>query len=938
MTNLPRGTVTFLFTDIEGSTQLWDAFPDDMRFALGMHDAIVSNAVGGHGGHVVKQTGDGVFAAFASAIDAGRAAIAVRQGLSTADWPSAVQSLSIRMALHTGSIEPEGGDYHGPDVNRVARIEASAHGGQTLVSATTAALITRAGLPSVELIDLGTHLLRGLSDPERIYQLSVPGHRAVFPPLRTASSIETCLPTFPTSFFGRRLEIAEITDTLADPACRLLTLIGPGGIGKTRLAVEAAAAFATRTGVPAHFLSLVGIAEAAQAVKTLADSIGFTFDIHISAQIPEKAQLLDRLRSQQLLLVLDNLEHLAGIGELIAEMIAEVPSLLVLATSRIHLDASAEWRYEVRGLDDRDTRDGAALFVDRVRRAGGSVDPEADRPVIEALAARLGSMPLAIELAAAWGAMLSPAEIAKEIETDLGILETSTVDTQSRHRSIRSVFEHSWRLLPDDLKPTYARLSVFRAPFDRTAAEGITGASLGDLAQLSKRSLISRHGIDGHSLHPLLREFAAEQAEARDPQLASRFARFYWDFLIDRASQLQGGPDQMLARDEVAGALDHLRAAADHWVEHSSDADTTAAIRALHEFYFIHSWVEQSIHFKAMMGRFDEVYGAGAIHREAYLWASVLHALNEVSFSTPDENAALLAAIEAPWRERGGDGWAIWLLAKGIEHALRGDYQASLAAYEESLDAADQWTPVFNGMHSAWCGWSYLQMGEVDKATDVFDRGLEKATTDGHYLGRAFLLSKYGLAAEAAGDHLRAAELHHEGREIFVKAGDIGGQGYTLSRLSWSHYLRGEYETARRYALEGLAMFEVINHRWGIAVSYGRLGLAEVGLNRIPEALGHFLTCLHKAREAGLIEQQHYAITGIGTALAHIGHHDQAAALLEFEADHQSNPYAGFAVAALAGVPPEARGNTTIEGLDLDDVIRLTIDWAGTGAGSPPSP
>jgi tetratricopeptide (TPR) repeat protein len=300
----------------------------------------------------------------------------------------------------------------------------------------------------------------------------------------------------------------------------------------------------------------------------------------------------------------------------------------------------------------------------------------------------------------------------------------------------------------------------------------------------------------------------------------------------------------------------------------------------------------------------------------------------DLSFATPDELAEMLAPIEEAWRERGGLGLRYWLSTKGVELALRGEYEASLLLYDEASAMAGETTPLFDGIHHSWLGWSHLQLGNVEAAAATFDAGLVAATEAGHYLGRAFLLSKYGLAAEAEGDHERAARFHHEGREIFVKAGDLGGQGYTLSRLSWSYYLQGDFEAARRYALDGLAKFEEINHRWGIAVSYGRLGLAELELGNVQEAVEAFLACLHRAREAGFKEQQHYAVTGIGRILAKAGRHEEAVSILSFEAVAEGNPYAEFARMGLDLLGAEPGDSAAAEGREFEDVLVSAVDAA----------
>ena len=927
---LPTGTVTFLFTDIEGSTRLWDAFPEEMRIALSTHDEVVAAAIERSGGHIVKNTGDGIFAAFASAVSAAEAAVEAQKRITEAAWPDVVGGLGVRMALHTATIEPQGGDYHGPDVNRVARIEAAAHGGQILMSATTAALVS-GNLPhDWATADLGTHLLRGLSEPEHIRQLTVPGMRSAFPPLRTSSMLDTRLPEPATAFVGRRGEIEELAGMLADTGTRLVTLVGPGGIGKTRLSIEAARAASERQGVPAHFFSLEGIRATSDVVKALGDSVGFVFDIHISGQIPEKTQLFDRLRAQPLLLLLDNLEHLDDIGDLVSEMIDRIPALTVLATSRRQLDLSSEWRYEVRGLDVASSDDAVELFANAAKRAGAEVDLAGPgRDTIVGLCERLGGMPLAIELAAAWAGMLSPEEIAAEIDKDLELLEASTRDTPDRHRSVRTVFDHSWGRLDEDLRTTYARLSVFEAPFDREAAAAVAGATLPTLMRLAKQSLITRSAPDHYALHPLLRQLASEHLGSERDEVEERYARYFFAFLHDRGEALGGSLEMMSVRDEVAEQLGHLRAVSDRWIDRFTDAEVVSVLAVLNDFYFLHSWVDGVSHFERLVARLERRETADTPDALPNLWARLFLTSHSVSFVTPDELAAGLDPLEESVRRHGGPLLARWLVEKGIELTLRNDFEGSIPLFEQAMDLQPDGRAEYNTELYAWFGWANLQLGRLDDATRIFTRGLELTVDAHHSLGEAFLLSKSGLAADSAGDHDRALRLHHEGREIFVKAGDVGGQGYTLSRLSWTHYLKGEFEQARRYALEGLAKFEEINHRWGICVSYGRLGLAEIEQGRLAEAADHFLVCLDRATESGLVEQQHYALTGIGRALAKAGRWPEALAVLRHEVAAERNPYREFAEKGLELAERADLAAPNAEPLDFDELAVNARRWAG---------
>ncbi len=914
MGDLPTGTVTFLFTDIEGSTRLWDAFPDDMGSALTLHDRIVGGAVNRHGGRVVKHTGDGIFAVFGSADRALEAAVDAQAALVAADWPAVVGALGVRMALHTATAEPTGADYRGTEVNRVARIEAAGHGGQILMSAATKSRVEPSLPAAVEVVDLGPHVLRGLGEPETIYQVVAPGLRRDFPPLRTAAALRPRLPDFATSFVGRREEIDALTRILTDGDTRLVTLVGPGGVGKTRLAVEVARAVAAATGRPAHFFGAQHLSDATGLVRELGASIGFEFDAHLAAAVPEETQLFDRLAAQPLLLVLDNLEHLPVAG-FVSRLLERVPNVTVIATSRRDLDLAAEWRYAVGGLDDHGTDDSVALFIDRAARVGARLDPvDAD---VARLCVALGGMPLAIELAAAWANTLSPAEIAAEVGRDLAILETDAPDVAARHRSIRAVFDQTWRLLPVDLRGVYARLSVFAAPFDREAAAAVAGASLADLRRLTSQALLTRPTLGHFAMHPLLAEFASERLGPERAELVDRYARHVWRFLMERRDALRGGPDLMAVTEDLAAEYGHLRAVAPVWVERFDDADTTAALLALNDLSFARGAISEH---DALLDRLASCYERlhppeALLGRDGYLLVQLTRALDLASAGGVDETTFLLDRLADACRRRGGLFGAVWLLVRGVELAMRGGHEAAAAVLEEARARDDDLYPLLRAILRTWLGWTYLEAGATDRSRTVFAEGLDIAAAINHPVAQAYLLSKAGLAADAAGDLDLAVELHEQGREFFAKTGHVGGEAYTLSRLSWTYFLKGDYGAARRYALEALDRFEDINLSWGKAVAYGRLGMAEVELGRTGDAAEHFLACLDLAA-GGYEPQCLYAVVGIARALLAAGRPGEAAALLRHVLG-DDNPYRRFAVEAWERIPEELRGGGEELGFDL---------------------
>jgi class 3 adenylate cyclase len=372
---LPTGTVTFLFTDVEGSTRLWDAFPDDMRAALAIHDEILTSAAEANGGTVVKHTGDGLFMAFGSATGATHAAVDAQRRLAAAGWPDIIGALQVRMALHTAEVSPSGDDYLSPEVNRVARIEAAGHGGQVLLSGSTSRLVAGALPAATHLVDLGTHPLRGLRAPEHIHQLTVEELPAVFPPLRTEAAIKGYLPAFSTGFVGRRRELDDLISLALEPTTRVVSVVGNGGMGKTRIAVEAARRIAEHNKAIAHFVPLESITTDAAMTSAIASSLGFGVDLHLSGSFGERAQLFDYLRAHDLVLVLDNLEQIPGAGDWVAALVSEVASVTVLATSRERLRVTAETVFPLSGLDA--SADAVALFCDRCASAGAPVGTDA---------------------------------------------------------------------------------------------------------------------------------------------------------------------------------------------------------------------------------------------------------------------------------------------------------------------------------------------------------------------------------------------------------------------------------------------------------------------------------------------------------------------------------------------------------------------------------
>src|SRR5438874_8654200 len=575
--DLPTGVVTLLFTDVEGSTRLLHELGDDYGNALQEHRRRLRAAFAEHEGVEVDTQGDAFFVVFARASNAVAAAADCQCAL--AGGP-----IRVRMGLHTGEPRLTEEGYVGLDVHKGARIAAVGHGGQVLMSEPTKALV------DAEVRDLGAHRLKDLSAPERIYQLKIDGLPSEFPLLKTIEAGTKNLPLPRTSFVGRASELEAIDRLFDDPGCRLLTLVGPGGVGKTRLALEAAARRVDRYPHGVHFIPLASVASPEFLAPALAEAIQFAVDgAHSGFSAQE--QLLDYLSERSTLLVLDNFEHLVEGSALLSDVVERAPQVDLLATSRERLNVQSEWALDVEGLGLAENGNGSAsavrLFVERAKQvAPGFALDEAGYSQALRLCRLVDGMPLGIELAASWVSVLSCAEIADEIEGNIDFLATSMRDVPERHRSLRAAIDQSWRLLTEEQRGAFSRLSVFRGGFDRSAAAAVSGADLRLLSDLVAKSLLRRPDFGRFELHELLRQYAAEHlaaSPAEEADARERHARHYATMLLERQAALMG-PEVTAARDELRGELDNLRAAVE-WI--LVEDDEPAALSALEAFYTV---------------------------------------------------------------------------------------------------------------------------------------------------------------------------------------------------------------------------------------------------------------------------------------------------------------------------------------------------------------
>jgi predicted ATPase/class 3 adenylate cyclase len=904
---LPTGVVTLLFTDVEGSTRLLQELGDGYGEALHEHRRRLRSAFAEHEGVEVDTQGDAFFVAFARASDAVAAAADGQRAL--AGGP-----IRVRMGLHTGEPRLTVEGYVGLDVHKGARIAAVGHGGQVLLSPTTRALVDG------NVRDLGVHRLKDLSAPERIYQLEIEGLPSDFPLLKTIEAGMKNLPLPRTSFVGRASELEAIDRLLEDPRCRLLTLVGPGGAGKTRLALEAAARRVDRYPHGVHFVPLASVASPEFLAPALAEAIQFAVDGAHSG-FSARDQLLDYLSERATLLVLDNFEHLVEGSGFLSEVIERAPHVELLATSRERLNVQSEWVFDVEGLGLAENGNGSAsavhLFVERAAQVvpGFALDDAGYAQALR-ICRLVDGMPLGIELAASWTSVLSCAEIADEIEGGIDFLATSMRDVPERHRSLRAAIDQSWRLLTDDQRSAFSRLSVFRGSFDRGAARAVTGADLNLLSELVSKSLLRRPDFGRFELHELLRQYAAEQlrsSPAEEADARERHARHYATILLEREKALLG-PELASARDELRGELENLRAAAEWTLADGDERAALSVVEAFYTFLWMHSWFEGGETLERLLRAAgfdaDDLSSASGVALAVATCRVAIGARLGYDPDLEELGAGCVPVLRARNLER---ELARCLCALGIMAGYRDVLPEAVALLEEGVQIAnangDRLTETGALMD---LGFGRLLMNDLEGAREAFGATHALSAKLGNPLLLAYATSKLGLLADAEERFGDALRLHMEANELFASVGDPGGTGYARSRASLSAFALGDYSEALRLGCAGYEAFGEANHRWGLITALCRIGFAELALGNGAEARERFGEALERAHDAQAVSLELLALTGVGACLAQDpAEQERAAVILTFAIGHEQLPpsYAFAARPALdrleAELPPE---------------------------------
>ena len=862
----PTGTVTFLFTDIEGSTSHWERKPEAMSEALSRHDEILRTAIEANNGHVFKTVGDAFHATFSAAPDALEAALEAQRALLHEAWSEEIGSLKVRMALHTGEAQERDGDYFGPPLNRVARLLSAGHGGQTLLSLATQELV-RDRLPAeTGLTDLGEKRLKDLSSPEHVFQLMASGIPSEFPSLGTLDAHPNNLPLQLTSLVGREREVAQVCERLSRLEVRLLTLTGAGGMGKTRLGLQAAAELADDFEDGVFFVSLATVSDPTLVAPTVAG----TLEVKEAGGEQLIEGLKRYLREKRVLLVLDNFEQVLEAAPVVTELLSAAPHLKVLATSRTPMRLYGEYEYSVPPLAlpdpgrpllvERLTQyEAVRLFIERARaaKADFSVTAENAQAVAE-ICARLDGLPLAMELAAARIKLLSPQALLARLNNKLKLLTGGPRDLPQRQRTLRGTIEWSYELLDEGERVLFARLAVFSGGRTLEAMEAICDAErnlpidvFDGVSSLVDKSLLRQEeGIGGEPRFVMLEtvhEYARERLEQSGEAEATKRAHAeHFLALAEEAEPELKGTRQCEWLEHLNAEHDNMRAAF-YWMLEDGDVELGLRLAgALRRFWHVRGhfdegrrWLEQAL--------------AKDSRTSASARAKALDAIGTLAHDQGDIDRAEEVAREGLKLSAGADAEsgrvASFRRTLGITAERQGDYERATKLYEESLalyrEVEDRW-----GIASILLslGNVFVVREEHERAKQLYRESLMVSRESGDPEQFATGLANLGYEHLLEGDHERATALNEEAAGLYRDRGSRGGLVYALDNLAWAALVRGDHERARALHEETLALCRELGDRLigsesmeGLACAAAARGEAErsARLFGAAEALGY---------------------------------------------------------------------------------------------------
>jgi len=807
---LPEGTVTFLFTDIEGSTRLLQLLGDDYRVSLAAHQDLLRRAIVQFGGREIGTQGDAFFVAFASAQAAVLAAVEGQRALQRYAWPRG-EPVRVRMGVHTGEPVVIDDDYVGIDVHRAARICNAGHGGQVVISSATEALLNRKALSGIMFEHLGSHRLKDLDHPEHLWQLTANDLAAVFPPLRSAQPPSN-VPRHLGALVGRHNEMDDLRRHILDDDNRLITVTGPGGTGKTRLTAIVAVDLLDRFDDGVFFVDLSSV----QSADLVAPEIARALQIPLESDRPATEGLAAHFGSMNMLLLLDNFEQVLGGATVVADLLRACPGLNILVTSRVCLSLRGEQEYQLPplGLPEMASRhaversEAAQLFVKRAAEALPSFKlTDRNATAVAEICRLLDGLPLAIELAAARIKLLSPDAILRRLDDRFSLLTGGDRDSPVRHRALRTTVDWSYDLLTKEERALFRDLSVFNGGATLGAIERVIVSesdALETLASLVNHSLIrQREDADGEvrfSMLETIREYAREllNAHSAGRELRDRHASFY----LDLAEGTVAGDDEerLAAVRGVEAEQDNMRVALKWWLQDVPDqggASSTLGLRlasALGQYWYKHSgavegaaWLERAL---SQATEAPDKLRADALR----LLGALMDQQNEL------ERAGEVLQEALGYFQKSGDrrGEASALNSLGVVTRSLGDFDSAEKLYSAGAAIRREIGDPALSASLSNLGILYLDRGEADRAEELLEEVMRLDRAKGDDWGMACTSNNLGFVNLQQGDTVAARRRIGEGTWSFVKLGDLDGAAEGLEATACVDAAEGQPIRAAR--------------------------------------------------------------------------------------------------------------------------------------------
>ena len=855
--NLPSGTVTFLFTDIEGSTKLAQQYPEQMPVLLSRHHEILNQAIKNHNGFTFEIVGDSFAVAFHNTSDASDTALEIQRALHNETWSPA--PIKVRMGIHTGTAELQDAANSPPysgytTIATSQRVMSAAHGGQILLSQISADLVSDKLPSGVHLIDMKERYLKDIARPVHLYQLTAPDLPSDFAPLRGEEVVNHNLPSQLTEFIGRQRELASLNALLSDVHNRLITIVAPGGMGKTRLSLEAAGQMVQAFPQGIYFVALDRISSAELIVQAVAEVL----PISLASNEDPKSRIVDYLRDKKILLVMDNFEHVLNGATFVQEVLTAAPHVQVLASSRIKLNLMGETVFTIEGLTVNESELEKNSAIQLFAQSAGRIHPQFELndtvlPAVTRICRLVDGMPLAIVLASAWMDTLSVNEIAAEIEKSIDLLETEKRDVPDRQRSVRAVIESSWNQVDASAQNLLKRLSVFRGGFTRTAAQDAAGASLRGLSQLVDKALLRRNPETGrYAIHELLRQYAEEQLQisANEEQSAhEEHAKYFADFMKTREEHSRDNRCKA-ALSEIEADFDNIRVAWNYWTDQQNAPRLLEFIGVLWLFFEVRGSFTPAIQFfgdaaRQLTANEPEIIKARAQLRARQAWFTALIGLPAEGLQMAQESLGILRQFDRQ------DISVETFHCANINAIFLNNYEVVMQISQEMMECAE-------------------------RSGDIWERGW------------AFVWWAYALVLQRQINE--ALQAGQEALSIFEKLGNPFGlsaaSGIILGTISMAI---GDIGSAKTHYLRGAQAAEEINYLRMLQITNDNLGTVALLEGDIQQAQHFFLKSLHISQECGQTREMLASLRDIASVRIAQGNLDIALKLLAVVLNHPAS-------------------------------------------------